>query len=333
MKKKSRNLKFKRKLFKKSKKRSILKKKIYNTKSKSLIGLRGGEFKVNQVNETGNNGVITSCINCCSTSECPQPDKFNNVSIVTKVFFNTLEGIAKYNNEIKIGERLRIIDPDQTRFIYSLPKKCIECNVKLKDLSDPIQKVLKKINPFVKDEDTLSNFNMFNMFAVNSYENVSAIPENKKKYLKESLEILHTNGICHMDLHKLNILEGYDRYPRIIDFGESYLFDTKNTSLIDELNKQKDWTTLNTTLFTTPKDINKRRRSISRIINLTNEDNDDELKLPEIEFNYNSPSRLSIPMSRTTSPPTTKLRTSPSRSPPNKNKSPSRSPSRLLSRV
>jgi hypothetical protein len=233
--------------------------------SKKLSVLSGG-FKLNEVNETGNNGFITSCIPCCSSSDCPNTDKSGNVSIVTKIFFNTTEGTVKYLKEVEIGNRLQKIDPNQNRFIFSLPKSsnCSTCTTKVKQLDPSIQKVLRKVNPLTTEDDTISNFKSFNMMAVNNYENVTAIPEYKKDFLKESLQILHANGICHLDLHKLNIMEGADLYPRIIDFGESYIFDPTNVTEIDIENMKKDRTTLSTTLLKTPKDIDKQRRSLKR---------------------------------------------------------------------
>lgn len=234
--------------------------------SKKRSSLSGGGFQLNEVNETGNNGFITSCIPCCSLSDCPNTDKNGDVSIVTKLFFNTPEGTLKYLKEIEIGNRLQKIDPNQNRFIYSLPKStnCTSCFVKIKELDPSIQKVLRKIDPFITDDDTMSNFKSFNMMAVNNYENVTAIPNHKKEFLKESLEILHANGICHLDLHKLNIMEGSDLYPRIIDFGESYIFDPTKLTELDIDNMKKDRTTLSTTLLKTPNDIDKRRRSLKR---------------------------------------------------------------------
>jgi hypothetical protein len=255
------------KTLKRSKNSKILKKKKTIKKSmvhsKKLSGLFGG-FKFNEINETGNNGFITSCIPCCSLCDCPT-DKSGNVSIVTKIFFNTPEGTLKYLKEVEIGNLLKRIDPNQNRFVYSLPKStnCSTCTIKIKELDPSIQKVLRKVDPSITDDDTISNFKYFNMMAINMYENVSAIPEHKKEFLKESLEILHANGICHLDLHKLNILEGNDLYPRIIDFGESYIFDPTNVTELDIENMKKDRTTLSITLRKTPNSL-KRRSSFKR---------------------------------------------------------------------
>ena len=102
---------------------------------------------------------------------------------------------------------------------------------------------------------------MYNTIALDSYENISRIPELRKDFLRESVRLLHTWGICHNDLHKFNILRGSDGNPRIIDFGAASSFDPNNILPGDSDLISNDLRMLETALRIAPPELPRGRRS------------------------------------------------------------------------
>ena len=234
---------------------------FYFPKFSGFSGFSGG-FKLNDINSTGTTAIIGSCINCCE-NECPQVDDVNaDVPIVTKVFRSLPSNGASYRKEIAYGNLLRGHDPNQYRFVYSLPKTCDRCqDVTLGSLPERVQRILRRAN-FAADENTLlSSFFMYNTIALDPYENISRIPELRKDFLRESVRLLHTWGICHNDLHKFNILRGSDGNPRIIDFGAASSFDPNNILPGDSDLISNDLRMLETALRIAPPELPRGRRS------------------------------------------------------------------------
>ena len=221
-----------------------------------------GGFKLNEVNVTGNSAIIAACINCCD-DECPlEVDDVNaDVSIVTKIFRTRPNDAVTYAKEIRYGNVLRRHDADQLRFVYSLPKTCEECrNVTLATLPERARSILRRANPAADDNTLLSSFYMYNTIALTPYDNIGQIPEGRKDFLRQSVHLLHTWGICHNDLHKFNILRGADGNPRIIDFGEASSFDPENIREEDTVTMLQDFRMLENSLRQAPPDLPRGRR-------------------------------------------------------------------------
>jgi serine/threonine protein kinase len=221
--------------------------------------MKGG-FKEGEVNELGNSGaIITSCISCCG-QECFPVRRDGSVTTVSKVFPSTAKGISAYMQEIQFGPMLFRIDPNQDRFVYNLRQTCEECReIPLGELPESVFKVLRKVNPDSTRDTLLSSFYMYSMPALEPYENVTLLSEARKNFLRESVQILHANGICHNDLHKYNILQGLDYNPRIIDFGNSTTFDPRNPTEEDRERMSNEMRYLENTLRHAPPEIPRSR--------------------------------------------------------------------------
>jgi hypothetical protein len=137
---------------------------------------------------------------------------------------------------------LKKIDPHQERFVYALESKCSKPSYNIKDLNlqtinDLVQIGINNIEIY----KTTNDFNYFNMKLIGkTFEDITQFNLTQEKYLKESVEILHQNGICHLDLHKGNIVVhynikewGFENKPLIIDFGLS--------KLESEAESEKQW--------------------------------------------------------------------------------------------
>jgi hypothetical protein len=65
--------------------------------------------------------------------------------------------------------------------------------------------------------------------------NPKAMTKSQYRYLRESLEILKTNGISHGDLPDNVMLDPHDNLPRIIDW-ENATFSTNESDFIIDWN-------------------------------------------------------------------------------------------------
>ena len=208
--------------------------------NRSKKALKGG-FNENEIITSGNTGTIGACIDCCNEGECPIADIHGNISIVTKVFENTMSGWEAYEKELLVTPILTRIDPNQDRFVYA-KKVCEKCrDIDIRTLPPRTIKILQQMNRKAAGV-SLSSFPMYNMLALQAYDDpdnlvspLCKISEEKKDFLRESVSILHKNGICHMDLHKFNVMRGSDGNPRIIDFGEAFIFDVAKELRTEEI--------------------------------------------------------------------------------------------------
>jgi len=126
-----------------------------------------------------------------------------------------------------INDKLSQIDPDNKRFnryFFPLDNECVQDMKTNPDVID----CFKKNDKFgdttaVVFEKYLIPFNPKNM------------TKRQYIYLRESLEILKTNGISHGDLPDNVMLEPNDNLPRIIDW-ENAIFSTNESDFIIDWN-------------------------------------------------------------------------------------------------
>jgi len=141
---------------------------------------------------------------------------------------------------------LNRIDRSQKRFVFASTPICLK---KFSQLSDENKADVLKGMDSIESNEEIQFFNM--LTKTQKTERL-----NNKDYLIESLELLHSNGIAHGDLHKENIVTK-DGMPRIIDFGSYILHPT------DE-EKQKDIENLDKIFSEAPSPPTKRRKPAAR---------------------------------------------------------------------
>lgn len=163
--------------------------------------------------------------------------------LVTKLFIDSSETHSGEMNE-KILKKLKMIDPDQQRFIYptSICNKTIRLS---KAQKDAVFEVTGK-KPL-----TTEGLKYFNMAKVMKADFPLTAPS--ADFVRESMKLLHSNGIIHGDLHRNNIMIGSDYKPRIIDFGLA--------KVSKSLKKQREDSSLLEKFLEAPKSVKKIRPS------------------------------------------------------------------------
>jgi serine/threonine protein kinase len=117
-----------------------------------------------------------------------------------------------------VQSRLAEIDPEEARFAQYHSASCedVESNrdVLACGQGKPVRHVvlMKRLNPF-SEKLTRAQF----------------------RYLRESLEILHKNGILHGDLPGNVMVDPMDGMPRIIDWGNSSIVPPSDPFLRHEM--------------------------------------------------------------------------------------------------
>lgn len=140
-------------------------------------------------------------------------------NLVSKLFFvSDREEVHELNPYLL--KKLRMIDPYQERFIYSVFDDCDR--IPLQDLSEETIRDIKRCYN-VKDDFIMSKTTKDIVFSNQKYVNPLGdhFTKNDFNFLRESLMILHEYGISHGDLHTNNVMRGEHGQPVIIDFGLS----------------------------------------------------------------------------------------------------------------
>jgi len=126
-----------------------------------------------------------------------------------------------------INNKLAQIDPDNKRFnryFFPLDNEC-----------DQAMKTNLDILACFKQNDELKDTNavVFEKYLISF--NPEQMTKPQYRYLRESLEILKTNGISHGDLPDNVMLDPHDNLPRIIDW-ENATFSTNESDFIIDWN-------------------------------------------------------------------------------------------------
>jgi serine/threonine protein kinase len=159
----------------------------------------------------GKDGCIIDSLSC---------DKYSREKgYVAKIF---KKGIVINKS---INDKLAQIDPDNKRFnLYYFPLDNA-CEQNMKTNPDVVA-CFKKNGEF---NDTI----VFEKYLIPM--NPEKMTKLQYRYLRESLEILKTNGISHGDLPDNVMLDPNDNLPRIIDW-ENAVFSTNESDFIIDWN-------------------------------------------------------------------------------------------------
>lgn len=161
----------------------------------------------------GKDGCIIDSLSCGKYSR--------ENGYVAKIF---KKGIVINN---AINNKLEQIDPDNKRFNrYYFPLNP-ECDQDIKTNPD----VLACFNKNGELNDTTAV--VFEKYLISF--NPEKMTKPQYRYLRESLEILKTNGISHGDLPDNVMIDPNDNLPRIIDW-ENATFSTNESDLIIDWN-------------------------------------------------------------------------------------------------
>jgi hypothetical protein len=138
--------------------------------------------------------------------------------------------LSKWNPELI--EKLKEIDPEQKYFFY--PEYCVPGDLSKENIEDGVTEENKKYSEVMKKGFETWGISIYKRRTWMNYLAGRKVWINEnKKYLKmfehliKGVELLHSQKICHNDLHPGNIILGRDRLPRIIDFGESTMNSPK----------------------------------------------------------------------------------------------------------
>jgi len=193
---------------------------------------------------------------CCLKDECT-----TGINKITKIFFNKNERdeeLTIYN-----GLKLNSIDKNLQFFIGD----AVSCYVDIKDITKPnleiIENKLNKLNITIDalfDNETNKVFNgiSYTDGGVNLIKYIQTLTSIAKhiellNYLKnvfDGVQILHSNGIYHLDLKPDNIVIGKINNIttcRLIDFGDSFQSEyTKQSEITNKISKNKTHNLLQT---------------------------------------------------------------------------------------
>jgi serine/threonine protein kinase len=162
--------------------------------------------------------------------------------LVTKLFISYSDTHGGEMNE-KILKKLRKLDPAQSRFIYPTSV----CDKIPKDLSEAQKDAVFEVTG--KRPSTTEGLVYFNMPKVMKADFPLTAP--RADFVRQSVELLHEDGIIHRDLHKNNIMMGPDAKPRIIDFGLAQLSKS--------VKKQREDSSMLEKFLEAPKSVKKSR--------------------------------------------------------------------------
>lgn len=125
------------------------------------------------------------------------------------------EADAQMDNEREIYNRVRDIDPDELRFVN--PRNVTRFSIEEIREKDPefYRELLKCI-----DTSTLPSYVFVGQMPLLYHRDF--LTTSQKNYIRESIQILHDNGISHNDIHPQQIMfKGKEINPVIIDFGQA----------------------------------------------------------------------------------------------------------------
>jgi len=186
-------------------------------RSKKRRTLKGGEIIGSGTSGT----VISPALPCFAMEE-------DTKTLSSKIIFF---GNAINETRDELLRRLRLVDPNQKMFIYSLGP-CTQ-TVPIESLEEENKKDILELQSqgavplAVTNTGELSFFNMMKANKIDwsgTFQNVGiARVREMLDTIKEYLNVLHTQQIVHNDVQQDNIMLGLDRNVRLVDFGQSQM--------------------------------------------------------------------------------------------------------------
>ena len=180
---------------------------------------------------------------CCLQDEC-----INGINKITKIFFNETDR----NEEVETYKTINLnsIDKELQYFIGD----AVSCDINIEKITDSnLIKIAEKMNTTtdeLKENNTVFNgisYTDGGLSLIKYIQKLTSIAEHIEllKYLKnvfDGIQILHSNGIYHLDLKPDNIVIGEINNIttcRLIDFGDSFQSEyTKQTGISKTKQKQ-----------------------------------------------------------------------------------------------
>ena len=160
--------------------------------------------------------------------------QYNSFSLengyVAKVFKN-------HSRNIKLQELLQTIDPNELRYARYYYVPLIEKDSILSPNNQDLQKCKALIG------DRIAGFNDVAFIKRLKPINPETLTRGQYRYLRESIKILHNNGITHNDLIGNVMIDPVDKNPRIIDWDNAQYdeaFNQSNASSLFKLNVEID---------------------------------------------------------------------------------------------
>lgn len=178
--------------------------------------LRGGVL-----NTEGNQGQILIPAIPCRQNQLN--DNFYLDNHVSKFF--VADNVEFFNRETNplLLQRLRAMDINHDRYVYAIEFNCDA--IPFANLSAESRHDLRF--EIGKGLTNTGDFHFFNMRRMGStFEDINSLRDPQKAFLRQSVELLHANGIAHNDIHLKNIMVNRGEHllldnPKLIDFGLS----------------------------------------------------------------------------------------------------------------
>lgn len=129
---------------------------------------------------------------------------------LVKIFKPEPDSAVKWQNRVGIYQKLRKVDPEQTRFLIP---EIINVDGDLKCLSQYFGKVQRTAT-------------MFNILV--ELRDPQILSKKAYRFLSKSIDLLTTIGVVHSDLPGNVMMDPVSNLPVIIDFDNSYVESTTN---------------------------------------------------------------------------------------------------------